>query len=320
MQTPFEPLPAPDFPEPVLVPTNGVELEVFGAGEAHQRAIVLCHGWPEHAYSWRHQIAPLVDAGFHVLVPNQRGYGQSSRPAAVTDYDITHLTGDLVGLLNHYGYEDAIFVGHDWGALIVWNLAMMHRERVAGVANLSVPFMQRGTTEWISLWEQALGQDFYIVHFNRQPGVADEIFAKNSRQLLRNLYRTNQWHHPPMELEGMPMIAMANLADVPGDLIMSDAELQVFVDAFDQAGFTGGLNWYRNFSRNWEISGHYEQTITQPTLMIYGDYDMVPKSPDLDQVVADLEVHSLDCGHWVQQERPHETNALLLDWLTRRFT
>ena len=106
-----------NFPAPSLIPTNGIELEVFSAGSG--KPVVLCHGWPEHAFSWRHQIEPLAKAGYHVIAPNQRGYGNSTAPAAVTDYDIEHLCGDLVGLLDHYGYEKAAFVGHDWGAIVV---------------------------------------------------------------------------------------------------------------------------------------------------------------------------------------------------------
>ncbi len=235
-----------DFPQPQMIDVNGVSLEVFTAGQG--TPLVLCHGWPEHAYSWRYQIQPLVDAGYHVIVPNQRGYGHSSRPQAVTDYDIQHLTGDLVGLLDHFGYEQAAFVGHDWGAIVVWNLAMMHRDRVSAVANLSVPFMQRGASEWVGFWEQMLGGDFYIVHFNRQPGVADEVFAANTKQFLNNLYRTNQWQYPSVDLgPGMNMINMATLPELadgmPGDPLMSDQEMQVFLDAFANSGFTGGINW-----------------------------------------------------------------------------
>ncbi len=305
------------FPAAQMISTNGVELEVFQAGSG--KPVVLCHGWPEHAYSWRHQIQPLVDAGYHVIAPNQRGYGHSSRPANVTDYDITHLTDDLAGLLDHFGYDEALFVGHDWGAIVVWNMAMMQRERVAGVINLSVPFMERGATEWVGFWESQLGGDFYIVHFNRQPGVADAVFDANRERLLRNLYRTRQWRSPPMELSGMPMIAMAQMDDVPGEAFMSDDELRVFSDAFAHSGFTGGINWYRNFSRNWEIIGAYEQHIHQPTLMIYGEYDMVPPSPTLDQRVDDLTVVNLPCGHWIQQECPQETTTAMLQWLQEKY-
>lgn len=305
------------FPKPQMIAVNQVELEVFSAGSG--RPLVLCHGWPEHAYSWRHQIEPLVEAGYHVIVPNQRGYGHSTKPDQVTDYDITHLTGDLVGLLDHYGYQDAVFVGHDWGAIIVWNLAMMHADRVCGVINMSVPFMQRGETEWVGFWETHLGGDFYIVHFNRQPGVADTVFADNCENFLRNMYRTNQWDHPPVALQGMPMLAMAQADVMPGDPLMEDADLKVFVDAFNHAGFTPGLNWYRNFSRNWDIIGEYPQKITQPTLMLYGDYDMVPKADNLSDFVANVEINSFPCGHWIQQERPQETNAAILHWLKSNY-
>ncbi len=306
------------FPKPQMIETNGVTLEVFTSGEKG-KPIVLCHGWPEHAYSWRYQIPVLVEAGYHVIVPNQRGYGASSRPAAVEDYDMTHMTGDLAGLLDHFGYDDAVFVGHDWGAIIVWGVAMMHPTRISGLINMSVPFMERGATDWVSFWEQMLGPDMYIVHFNRQPGVAAKVFEDNTERFLSAMYRTDQWLETPRAPgEGMAMINMAEGRMEPaGKLLMSAEDLGVFVDAFGQSGFVAPINWYRNFTRNWGILGDYEQQVKVPTLMIYGDHDMVPKSDTLGDHVADLEVETLDCGHWIQQERPAETNALMLDWLQR---
>ncbi len=308
----------PNFPTPIQIDVNGVSLEVFTAGSG--QPLVLCHGWPEHAYSWRHQIQPLVDAGYQVIVPNQRGYGNSSRPEAVTDYDIHHLTGDLAALLDHYGHNDAVFVGHDWGAIVVWNMALLQPQRVRGVVNLSVPFMERGPSEWVGFWEQALGGDFYIVHFNRQPGVADAAFAANNEQFLRNLYRTKQWLDEPLDLgPGMMMVNMANSSEYRGELMMSEAELQVFVQAFAKSGYTGGINWYRNFTRNWETTKDVTQLVEQPTLMIHGQHDMVPASPNLKNFVPNAEVHTLDCGHWIQQEQPEATNKLMLQWLARHY-
>lgn len=308
-----------DFPKPQMIETNGVTLEVFVAGEKG-KPIVLAHGWPEHAYSWRYQIPVLVQAGYHVIVPNQRGYGASSRPEPVEDYDMTHMTGDLVGLLDHFGYDDAIFVGHDWGAIILWGLAMMHPGRISGLINMSVPFMERGETEWVGFWEKMLGPDMYIVHFNRQPGVADRVFEANTEAVLRGMYRTDQWLDEPRDpVPGMAIINLAEGKVEPGGkLLMSEQDLQVFVDGFNRSGFTAPLNWYRNFTRNWGILGDYEQKIKVPVLMIYGEHDMVPKSDTLDTHVDDLEVHTLDCGHWIQQERPEETNRLMLEWLERR--
>ena len=307
-----------DFPHAECVKANGIELEVFQAGTG--RPIVLCHGWPEHAYSWRHQIPALAGAGHHVIVPNQRGYGASSRPEEVAAYDLEHLTRDLTALLDHFGYEDALFVGHDWGALVVWALAVMHPQRVAGLINLSVPFLVRGKGEWVGFWEEQLGPDFYIVHFNRQPGVADAAFDANPERFLRNLYRTSHWRAPmPPAQPGMALINLAQADAAAGELMMSEAELALFVESFRRSGFTPGINWYRNFTRNWEILGRYPERVEQPALMIYGRYDIVPQSEALPSIVPDLETATLECGHWIQQEAPDETNRLMLDWLARRY-
>jgi len=281
---------------------------------------VLCHGFPELAFSWRHQMQPLADAGYHVLAPDQRGYGRTDKPKPVEAYDIVQLTGDLVGLLDHYGYEKALFVGHDWGALVVWAMSVMHPDRVAGVINLSVSYLDRGTAEWVGLWEKLRGDDFYIVHFNRKPGVADAAFAKDPKNLLRNLYRTEQWTSPPRETKpGMAMINLVEEQNPPGRLMMSEAELDVFAKAFSAGGFTGPINWYRNFTRNWTTLGNYPQKVTCPALMIHGRYDMVQPSDRLKQIAPNVEVEMLQCGHWIQQEKPNETNALMLGWLARNY-
>lgn len=308
---------ATNFPRPTLVSLHDVTLEVFEAGQEHKgNPIVLCHGWPEHAFSWRHQIPALAAAGYHVIVPNQRGYGNSSRPSEVTDYDIEHLTGDLTALLDHYGYEDATFVGHDWGAMVVWGLTLLHPNRVKRLINLSLPYQERGERPWIEFMEQVLGEDYYFVHFNRQPGVADAILEENTLRFLRNLYRKNQPFKEPEP--GMAMIGLAR-AEVPdGEPLMSNSELAVFVSAFEASGFTGSINWYRNLDRNWHILADVNPIIRQPALMIYGDRDLIPKSERLKQFVPNVDVVSLDCGHWIQQEMPRETTQTILDWLTQQ--
>ncbi|MEU6153419.1 alpha/beta hydrolase [Actinosynnema sp. NPDC047251] len=278
--------------------------------------IVLCHGWPEHAFSWRYQVPVLAAAGYHVIVPNQRGYGNSSRPAEVTDYDIEHLTGDLVALLDHYGYEKATFVGHDWGANVVWGLTLLHPTRVDKVINLSLPYPERGETPWIEFMEQVLGGDFYFVHFNRQPGVADAVFDQNTSRFLRNLYRKNEPARAPQP--GMALIDLARAEAPLGEPLMSDGELAVFVSAFESTGFTGSVNWYRNLDRNWHLLADADPIIHQPVLMIYGDRDMVAKSANLAEFVPGVEVVSLDSGHWIQQEKPEETNQAILKWLEQQ--
>ncbi|MDQ7803589.1 alpha/beta hydrolase [Amycolatopsis sp. A133] len=305
------------FPEPTLVPVNGVELEVFEAGQENAgKPIVLCHGWPEHAFSWRHQVPVLAAAGYHVIVPNQRGYGNSSRPAEVTDYDIEHLSGDLVALLDHYGYEDATFVGHDWGAFVVWGLTLLHPNRVNSVVALSLPYQERGEVPWIEFMEAVLGADYYFVHFNRQPGVADAVLDEHTARFLRNLFRKNEPPEPPRP--GMAMIDLARTETPLGEPVMSDSELAVFVSAFESTGFTSSINWYRNLDRNWRLLADVDPVIRQPALMIYGNRDAVPRSERLVEFVPGVEVAGLDCGHWIQQEKPDETNQAILKWLDRR--
>ncbi len=303
-----------NFPEPIMISVNGVELEVFEAGKENVgKPIVLCHGFPEHAFSWRHQVPVLVAAGYHVIVPNQRGFGNSSCPKDVTEYDIEHLTGDLVALLDHYGYEDAIFMGHDWGANVVWRLSQLHPSRVNKVINLALPYQERGEKPWIEFMEEIFGKDFYFVHFNRQPGVADAVMDENTAQFLRNMFRKNVPLAPPEP--GMLMINLARAEKPLGEPIMSDSELAVFISAFKKSGFTGGINWYRNLDRNWQLLADVNPIIKHPALMVYGNYDMIPKSEKLSEFVPNVNVASLDCGHWIQQELPQETNQLILKWL-----
>ncbi|MBT0993362.1 alpha/beta hydrolase [Cellulomonas sp. DKR-3] len=302
------------FPEPVTVPVNGIHLEVFEAGRENAgRPVVLCHGWPGLAQSWREQVPALVAAGHHVIVPNQRGFGGSSRPADVTAYDLEHLTADLVGLLDHYGYASADFVGHDWGAMVVWGLALLHPERVRRIVNLSLPYQERGDVPWIEGMEAALGGNFYFVHFNRQPGVADAVLEANTERFLRNLYRTHRDPAPPGP--GMVMIELA-LAEKPtGEAVLTESELEVFAAAFARSGFTGGINWYRNLDRNWRALAEVDPIVHHRVLMIHGSRDEVRPAERLTDVVPNAEVVVLDSGHWIQQERPQEVNRAIADWL-----
>lgn len=305
------------FPNPTLISVNGIELEVFEAGKQNAgKPIVLCHGFPEHAFSWRHQVPALAAAGYHVIIPNQRGYGNSSSPSEVTEYDIAHLTGDLVALLDYFGYEDATFVGHDWGANVVWNLALLYPERVNKIINLALPYQERGEQPWIEFMEAIFGGDFYFVHFNRQPGVADAIMNENTAQFFRNIFRKNVPATPPEP--GMLMINLAKAEYPLGEPLMEDNELSVFVSAFETSGFTGSINWYRNLDRNWHLMADVAPIIHQPTLMIYGEQDTIPKSENLKNIVHNLDIVSLDCGHWIQQEKPEETTQAILKWLEQQ--
>lgn len=309
-----------EFPKAEMIDVGEVRLAVHQAGQGGI-PVLLAHGWPELAFSWRYQVPMLVEHGYHVIAPDQRGYGDSDKPEDVTAYDCHHLTSDLCGLLDALGIDKAIHIGHDWGAIVLWHQALLHPERVMGVANLSVPFRPREPGDPVAFWEKMLGEDFYIVHFNRQPGVAAAAFDKNPERFLRNMYRAGQWHDAPdapNEPAGNNIVRYAEIDVGRGELIMSEEELAVFVDAFRKGGFTAPCSWYRNFTRNWETTADVEQKVTMPALMIYGSHDMVPQT-DMSGYVDDLEIHELDCGHWIQQEQPEATNDILLEWLERRM-
>lgn len=285
---------------------NGIELHVVEEGEGP--LVVLCHGFPELAYSWRHQIPALAQAGYRVLAPDMRGFGRSSVPAEVEAYDIVSLCGDMCGLLDAVGEQQAIFVGHDWGASLVWQLAWMHPERVSAVAGLSVPFIPRAPAPPIPIMRSHLGEDFYIVWF-QQPGVADEAL---SRDVRRTLTTSRQWTAQWAEEEG----SSTRRAEW-----LTEEDLNVYVESFQRTGFTGGLNWYRNIDRNWELSAPYvESKIEQPAMFLTGELDPVRKFMPAEAMngwVTDLREQIVvpDAGHWVQQQAPETVNAALLEFL-----
>jgi pimeloyl-ACP methyl ester carboxylesterase len=302
------------FLESNMISVNDIYLEVFEAGiENRGNPIVLCHGWPEHAYSWRYQVPALVHAGYHVIIPNQRGYGKSSRPIEIDAYDIKNLTSDLVSLLDYYEYEKATFVGHDWGAMVVWGLAQLYPKRVDKIINLALPYQERGERPWLEMMEEFLGKDYYFVHFNKQPGIADKIIEENTHQFLRNLFRKNFPSIPPEA--GMVMINFATSKEAFGEPVMSEEELDIFVSSFKRSGFTASINWYRNLDRNWHLLANVDPIIRHRSLMIYGSRDIIPPFERLSDYVPNVTEKSLDCGHWIQQELPEETNKVILEWL-----
>jgi pimeloyl-ACP methyl ester carboxylesterase len=308
-----------------VVETNGVRLRTLEAGRRGDPLVVLTHGFPELAYSWRHQIPALAAAGFHVLAPDQRGYGGSSRPEAIDAYDIVALTGDLIGLLDDAGAERAAFVGHDWGAAVAWQVPLLHPDRVAAVAGLSVPALPRPHRPPISIWRDVFGDNFFYVLYFQQPGVADADLARDPATTMRRLLAGDHLSEdraaallrpgPAGYVERLP--EPAGLPDW-----LSRPELDHYVAEFSRTGFTGGLNWYRNFDRNWELTAATPAAmIDVPSLFIAGADDPVLGFTPTDrypEVVSGpyRELIISGAGHWIQQERPGEVNRTLLDFLS----
>lgn len=308
---------------------NGIDMAYYEVGPRGQGVpLIFCHGFPELAFSWRHQLAACEAAGVWAIAPDQRGYGLTERPAAVTDYDMEHLTGDLVGLLDHLGAAKGVFVGHDWGGIVVWQLPLMHPDRVAGIIGLNTPFMRRAPIDPIEGMRKVFGEDMYIVWFQK-PGVADAALTADVDKTMRFFMRRPAAIQQVAAPTGGSTFAFGDAlkawdkADTANQLLNAD-ELAGFVETFQATGFTGGINWYRNFSRNWERSADLPTRIDGvPCLMIMAEKDVVlsPAMADgMEEVISDLEKALIkDSGHWTQQEKPEEVNRLILDWMGRRF-
>jgi pimeloyl-ACP methyl ester carboxylesterase len=308
-----------------VVETNGIRMHVAEAGRGP--LVVLLHGFPESWYSWRHQLTALAAAGFHAVAPDQRGYGRTDVPDEIGAYTMLHLVGDVVGLLAALDETRAVVVGHDWGAPVAWNTALYRPELVRGVVGMSVPFRPRGSRPPLDVYREVLGDRFYQIYF-QEPQVAERELERDIRGTLRACLYALSGDAP--EVAGMMvgeegfLGSMAQPAELPGWLRESDVDY--FAGEFGRTGFRGGLNFYRNIDRNWELSAPWQGArITAPALYAVGDRDPVYHFPRGKEIAAGLHkfVPNLTrtmvlegCGHWIQQERPREINEALVQFLT----
>jgi len=309
------------FPEPKFVQSNGIRMAVYEQGAG--LPVVFSHGFPELAYSWRHQLPALAAAGYRAIAPDQRGYGSTERPANVEAYDIVNLTGDLVGLLDALGIEKAVVCGHDWGGAVVWAFAQLHPERTLGVIGVNTPFLPRAPMQPLEMLRAMYGPDHYIVHF-QIPGEDDARLAKDVRRAFETLLRKGIKLADLDTSRGIQNLAQAvEAGPSAGQPLLSPEELDVFVRAYQTTGFTGGINWYRNIDRNWRLTEKAPQKIEAPSLMICAedDFALPPALAEgMEAYVPRLEKKLIrDCGHWTQQEKPEELNLLVIDWLRRTF-
>ncbi len=313
------------FPEPGFVDTNGIRMAFYEQGEG--RPVVLLHGFPELAYSWRYQLPALAGAGFRAIAPDQRGYGQTDVPEGVESYAIDELIADIHGLLDALELESAVFAGHDWGALVLWHMAQVAPERIDGLIQLNIPYFPRLAVDPIGVFRDRFGDDFYIVNF-QDSDEADRALAADTRRLFDLMMRRNQitreqYDALPDKYKVISLLRLIARDEASGDPLLSDDELEYFATAFDNTGFTGAINWYRNWTRNWQALEGIDPIVKMPTLFIGADDDIIIAPEHIEgmkPLVADLEIHMLEsCGHWSQQEKPDEVNRLMLDWLGSRF-
>lgn len=312
------------FPEPYFIDTNGIRMAVHEQGSG--RPVILLHGFPELAYSWRHQLPALAKAGFRAIAPDQRGYGRTTVPPRVEDYRIEELIADVHGLLDVLGLESATFVGHDWGAMLLWQMAVLAPRRIDRLIILNVPHIPRPARDPISIWRQRFGDDFYIVNFQDSDD-ADRVFGQDTAHFFDVMMRRNGvpreiFEKLPPRRKVLSILALLERESLSGEPLLGDDERDYYATAFDHSGFTGAINWYRNMKHNWEILEGTDQTIDLPTLFIGAVDDTIIGLHQIEAMrplVPDLEVHMLDhCGHWSQQEMPDAVNRVMTNWLVQR--
>jgi pimeloyl-ACP methyl ester carboxylesterase len=314
-----------------VIETNGIRMHVAEQGDGP--LVLLCHGFPELWYSWRHQLSALAAAGFRAVAPDMRGYGQTDRPELIEQYTLLHVVGDMVGLLDALGQETAVIAGHDWGAPVAWHAALLRPDRFRAVIALSVPFVPRGQAYPSKSVPETHDAVFYQTYF-QAPGVAETEFENDVRLSVRtSLYGASgdapqpaiipEGHVFMVPRKGGMRASWVNPASLPPWL--TEADVDVYVEQFERTGYRGGLNWYRNIDRNWQLLAPFAGLqITVPALLIAGDRDIVLAFRGMDQVISNLskDVPNLrktlilpGCGHWTQQERPQEVNTAMIEFL-----
>jgi pimeloyl-ACP methyl ester carboxylesterase len=312
------------------VATNGVELHVAVAGPSEGPPVVLCHGFPELWYSWRHQLVALGDAGYRAFAPDLRGYGGSSAPKEVADYGSDKLTGDLCGLLDHYGYDKAAFSGHDWGAMVVWEMGRLHPERVSSIYAMSVPYSSAPGPP-TEIFRHIFGDKFFYMLYFQDVGPAEAEFDENPRLYVRTMLYSAGGEGMAKgralvgdaPAEGTRFLDILQPAPVALPAWLTEHDVDVYTEGLKRSGLFGPLSFYRNLDANWGRSKDLPASLyTMPTGFLTGSLDpvviMQPHGVDvMKEQLPDFRGATVvdGAGHWVQQERPAETNAALLSFL-----
>lgn len=327
------------FPAPDMIYTNGINMAVYRAGPApedtDQPPVILMHGFPELAYSWRYQMIALAQAGYPVFAPDMRGYGFTDKPEGVDQYTMEKLAGDMAGLVQFYGMSRAAFVGHDWGALILWSLPFYRPDILLGCAGLNVPFIPRGRIDPIELFKGAYGKDMYIVRFQEE-GACEPILeadvARTMRMFMRRpkMDKATSSDAPFKGASNLDLIGMLQGDEKNwfGENWLSDEDMEIYTAAFSAGGFTAPLNYYRNMTGNWHHMHRFqalssEPEIKFPCLMITAEKDAAcpPSLADGMENYCPVydRINLTGCGHWSQQEQHENVSVSIIEWLVEHW-
>jgi pimeloyl-ACP methyl ester carboxylesterase len=323
--------PAPYMPKPEYVKTNGLNMAVYDQGEG--TPIVFCHGFPELAFSWRHQMKALSAAGYRCIAPDQRGYGLTGGPEDNSQYDMQFICDDLAGMLDAKGIDKAVFCGHDWGGAVVWAMGRLHPDRCLGIIGLNTPAGRPGHLPPVKQSEESsiiMTPNYYVATFMR-PGRAEEVLEKDIRHTFDfilsrgGIWNKEEFAKLPEDSpeRQMDLLALIQKEDYKMEAFLPEDVIQYFVDTYTVTGFTGGLNWYRNAMKMGTILKDTPWKIEVPALYVGAEHDviLIPASADgMEDFIPKLEKYLVkDCGHWTQQEKPEETNRVLIAWMNKHF-
>lgn len=318
-----------NFPDPTFVTANGVRYALYereGDPSRKRPPIFLIHGWPEIAYSWKNQMAPLATAGWRVIAVDMKGFGASDAPAEKGAYSLSAINADMAAIADALDIDRAIWCGHDWGGMFVWGMGQAYPERTAGVIGICTPLRPRPPAPPIEIMKGLFTDKHYFVQFQEEKW-PEELFASDIEKFFALVFQK------PAPRENWPAL-IPGAFDIPGrfrraekDALgppeIADDDLAVYIDAYRRSGFHGGINVYRNIDQNWREREGKPQEVTAPSLWIGAALDMflpVEGADGMEALVPDLEKQIIeDCGHWVTWEKPDALNAILIDWLGRRF-
>lgn len=316
-----------NFDGPHFVTSDSFQIATYADGPKEAPTVLLVHGWPEIAYSWKNTVPALRAAGYRVIAYDLRGFGQSSAPLDPVHYAMPQLVADMEAVMDAYGIEQTIICGHDWGGSIVWHAARMISHRVTAVIGICVPHTARAPVEPLKIVEKRSGPKHYFIEFrDRGPEVA-EVFAQDPDGFFRLMFRSTPpgavmdetFTFIPTKFESFLKAGSPPLRGV----VLPEADRQYFIEAYVRTGFETGMNLYRNIDVNWALAEGMSDRITQPVLMISPEGDlllppalaepMVKMCPDLERV------NIPDCGHWAMWDAPDALNTAMVEWLARRF-
>jgi pimeloyl-ACP methyl ester carboxylesterase len=308
-----------------VVDAGGLAMHIAEAGSGP--LVLLLHGFPESWYSWRHQLRALAAAGYHAVAPDQRGYGTTGGPDEAAKYTMLHLTGDVIALMDALGAEQAVLAGHDWGAPVAWNTALLRPDRVRGVLGLSVPYTPRGSIPPLAALREFYGDGFYICYF-QQPGIADAELSRDPKATFRRLLAAASGEGtaggiPVVPAGGEFLDLCPEPAELPGWL--TEADIDFFAAQFAASGFTGPLNWYRSMDLSWELMAAWQHApVTVPAAFLAGDRDLTVSFLGGPALIDNLKATAPGlrdarllpgCGHWIQQERPDEVSEAMIGFV-----